>query len=107
MTNNNLKRFWGIEYEEIYTGDFIIWRFHIRNPFSMDGKYRIGINEKLLRMAILKGVSKFFVLLGERKIEMKPPSKKELKRKERMNEFEDRKSMFKGSPPMRIFHFLV
>ena len=50
-----MKKIWGIEYDEIYSGN-LMWSFQIRNPFMENGKYKIGLNEKFLREARKKGV---------------------------------------------------
>lgn len=102
-----LKRIWGIEYEELYVDDKLFWKFHIRNPFKQNGGYKIGLNEKFLQIALNKGVEQLILKIGEREIMMTPPGKKELKKKVKANEYEDRQSMFEGSLPMRIFYFNV
>lgn len=99
-----LKKIWGIEYEEIYIDGMSIWRFNIKNPFFTGG-WKIGLNEKFLKEAIASGVGKLIAVVGQRDIPMWVPTAKELKRKNKANEFEDMPSLFKGSPDMRIYHF--
>ena len=32
------KKFWGIKVEEVYAGDYIIWKLQIKNPFRKNDK---------------------------------------------------------------------
>ena len=98
------NRIWGLEYE-IIGADYPIWKIYIRNPFFNEGKYRVGINRKLILEAVKSGVQRFILQVGQKEIPMNVPSEKGLKEKENNNEFEDRPSMFEGSQPMRIYFF--
>ena len=102
-----MNRIWGIEYEELYVDGKIFWKFHIRNPFKQNGGYKIGLNHKFLLTALQKGVEQFILKIGEREVMMTPPDKKELKKKVKAKEYKDKKSMFEGSPDMRIYFFLI
>ena len=73
----------------------------------INGHYQIGLNIKFFREAWKKGVEKLVILIGEREIMMNMPDKKVIRYKEKMGEYEDRKSLFEGSPDMRIFLFNV
>lgn len=97
-------KIWGLHYNEIYAGEELYWDLQIRNPFQMsDHKYRIGINEKLLKEAQRQGVKKLMF----RGILFDVPSEKILKQKVKNKSFEDIPSKFAGSPAMRIFHFII
>lgn len=98
-------KIWGIEFEELQSDIYPIWRLFIKNPFMLEGNYRIGINQKLILEAIKKGVQRFILVVGQREILMNVPNEKGLEEKERHNEFEDKKSLFLGSQPMRIYYF--
>jgi len=100
-------KIWGIQFEEIKSDDYLIWKAEIRNPFFYDGKYTIGLNEKFLWEAIKSGVNKILLVIGQREQMMDVPDPKELKRKDKAKEYEDKNSMFKDSPAMRIYHFKV
>ena len=102
-----LKRIWGIEYQEIYTGgDFIMWRLFVREPFNQEG-WKVGINEKLIRKAQQKRVNKFLLVVGQREIPMRVPTKKDIKRLDKSGEFEIKQSLFEGSDPMKIYFFKI
>ena len=101
-----MKKIWGIEYDEIYSGN-LMWSFQIRNPFMENGKYKIGLNEKFLREARKKGVDKFLIKIGEKEMTMSVPSEKFVKEKDKRKEHEDKPSLFAGKPPMRIYHFII
>jgi len=105
---SNTFNLWGIkDIEEIWVDGKFFWKFAIRNPFKQDGGYNVGLNEKLLRQAIKRGVEAFILKIGEREVMMNPPNLKDIKNKTKKKEYEDRKSLFKGSEPMRIFYFTV
>lgn len=104
---NKLQRVWGIEFEELQSDVYPIWRLFLKNPFMYEGKYQIGINQKLILEAIKKGVQRFILVVGQREIMMNIPSIKGLKEKDKKLEFEDKKSLFLGSPSMRIYYFEV
>lgn len=106
---NSLKeRIYGIEYEEETDGERIRWKLHIRNPFKMaDGKWRIGIADKVLEKAQQRGVEKFIVKVGEREMLMRVPDKKEIKRKLKAKEFEHKDSYFLNNPGFNILHFTL
>jgi len=105
FVNNN--KIWGISYEEIHSGDYLLWKFQIRNPFRKENKWVIGLGDKLLRSAISSGVNKFIVQIGQQEMMMEIHTAKELKRKTKAREFEDKKSMFENGSPMRIFYFKI
>lgn len=105
---SSLKRIYGLEYEEIFSDNYIIWKTWIRNPFQMsDERYRIGLNSKFLLEARKKGVYKLIVQIGQAEKELKIPTLNDLQLKENNNEFELKPSMFQGSPPIKIYHFIV
>ena len=87
--------------------DYLIWRPIIKNPFFDGKRYRIGLNKKFCEEAIRRGVNRFLVKVGEQEIGMNVPSQKELKRKDKDKEFEDRPSLFENSPAMRIYYFNI
>ena len=99
---------WGLTgIEEIYIDDKLFWKIPIDNPFFENGRYKVGLNQKLFREAWKKGVDKFILKVGEREIAMNVAPERALKDKDKMGEYEDRPSLFKGSDPMRIYHFQV
>jgi len=100
-----MRKIWGLHYSEIYADDFLIWRPEIRNPFYEGNGYKIGMNRKFLLEALKSGVDRFIIKVGQREISMNVPPEKELKRKDRAKEFEDRPSLFENSPAMRIYYF--
>ena len=100
-------KIWGLEAEKIYVDGHLFWKTEIRNPFKMDEGWKVGLNTKFLWKARQEGVEKFILKVGEREIIMFPPSKKVLDKKVKQGEYEDKKSMFQGSAPMRIFFFNI
>lgn len=105
IIENQLKRIWGIEYEEIFDGQFLIWRAKIKNPFKVDLGWTVGLNEKFLREAMRIGVNKFILEVGQREIMMEVPDRKQLETKDKEKEFEMKPSLFEKSPAMKIYHF--
>ena len=101
------KKFWGLEAEEILLDGQKFWRIPIRNPFFESGRYRIGINTKLLAKAREAKVDRLMIKVGQQERTMELPTPEGLRMKEERGEYEDRKSMFTGSPPMRIYYFSV
>ncbi len=105
---SQLSKISGIKFEKIYSDEFRIWKLFFDNPFQqVDGRYRIGIGIKLLREAQSQGVQKFILQVGQKEITMYAPDEKDLKEKEKKNEFELKKSMFSGSPDMKIYYFYI
>jgi len=100
-------KIWDLNVEEIYVDDRIFWKIPIDNPFFENGKYKVGLNAKLFQEARKKGVDKFILKVGDREITMNVAPPRALKDKEKMGEYEDRKSMFQGAPDMRMYHFSV
>lgn len=80
------------------------WQLLVNHPFE---RTKFGLNEKLLRTAITKGVKRFVLGSEENYREFLPPDEKELKRKIRKEEFNWQKSLFQGMPDYRIFHFSI
>lgn len=107
MNTEPKKKIWGIEYTEIVSDDCLIWRAIIKNPFYREDNYTVGINEKFLREAVKNGVNKILLVIGQREEWMQVPNEKELKRKDKAREYEMKESMFTGSPPMKIYHFVI
>ena len=106
--SENKKRIYGIYYEEIISDGYIIWRPEINNPFKeADGYWKIGLNRKFLTTARIRGVSYFLLTVGQREIKMSVPDEKTLKQKDKDKEYEDKPSIFKGSPPIRIYYFTL
>ncbi len=104
---NKRKRIWGIEYEDIFSDDYRIRKIYIKNPFFEDGKYRVGINQKLLKQTRDEGIDKFIIQVGQREISMYVPNEKDIKEKEKKKEFEDIPSLFSESKPLRIYYFII
>ena len=104
---DKLKRIWGLEFSEVISDGHIIWIPEIRNPFMKDGWYRVGLNEKFLFQARTRGVSWILLKIGQQERQLNVPDKKAIKAMVKRGDYEDRPSMFEGSPPMRIFHFYV
>jgi len=100
-------KIWGLEVEELFDGDFLIWRTEIRNPFREGNGWRIGLNEKFFREAWRAGVNKILLIIGQREKMMEIPTAKQLKKKVKRGEYEDRPSLFQGKPPIRIYHFKI
>uniref|UniRef100_A0A6M3J6L2 Uncharacterized protein n=1 Tax=viral metagenome TaxID=1070528 RepID=A0A6M3J6L2_9ZZZZ len=101
------SHFWGLEYEEITSDGYKLWRVFIRNPFFLGDKWRVGINRKLISEARKTNVNQLLIQVGQQERMMNLPSESKLKQKVENGEFEDRPSMFTGSPPMRIFYFEI
>ncbi|MDD5014622.1 MAG: hypothetical protein PHW73_05905 [Atribacterota bacterium] len=102
-----MPKIWGITYEILQPDIYPIWKLYLHNPFMWEGKYQVGINEKLILEAVKGGVNRFILKVGEREIMMNVPSEKGLKEKDKKLEFEDKKSLFSGSPSMRIYYFEI
>ena len=99
---------WGMKnIEPIYTDGHLFWKTDIKNPFRMRDGYKVGLNSKFLWRARQEGVEKIILKIGERETIMSLPSKKVLNKKVKQGEYEDKKSMFQGSPPMRIYFFNI
>jgi len=103
----NKFKIWGLQIEEILVDDKVFWKTDVRNPFKLDDKWQVGLNEKFFRECWRNGVDKIILQIGEREIMMEVPSSKSLKKKVKAGEYEDKPSLFKGSAPMRIYHFKV
>lgn len=101
---NKKFRIWGLVVEEIMFDGKIWWKIEIGKPFFKDG-WKFGLNQKLFKKAWERGVEKFIIEIGQREIMMDVPREKDIKEKEKRNEYEDKPSMFAGSSPMRIYHF--
>jgi hypothetical protein len=102
-----MNKIWGCEYEEIIVDGIRLWRVFVRNPFFKDDKWRVGINTKLLSKSREAKVGQLLIRVGSQERMMNVPSEKLLKQKVEDGDYEDRPSMFSGSPPMRIFYFEV
>lgn len=97
-------KIWGVEIKDEIRMDKLYWRLFIHNPFQMyDGRYRFGINEKIISCAQESGVYEF--IIGEKFIRV--PSKKGLKLKIKQKEYEDKPSLFVGCKPIRIYYFII
>ena len=99
----NRKRIWGIEYEDIVSGNYKFRRAIIKNPFMKKDNWYAGLNQKFLEDTLKTGIHKLILIIGQREIIITPPAKKEIKKMD----FEDKESMFQGSPPMRIYHYKI
>ena len=102
-----MKKIWGISFTDIYTGNYLYRYTEIKNPFQKDNSWFVGLNEKFLQDCLVKKVWRLILKVGEREIVVAPPTKKEIKRMVKEKMFEDRKSMFSGSPDMRIYHYQI
>jgi len=100
-------KIWGLNIEEIISDEYILWKIEIRNPFKENNKWKVGLNEKLFRLAWKRGVEKLILNIGQKEIMLNIPNNKDLKRKVKVGEYEDKKSMFINSTPMRIYYFSV
>lgn len=96
-------RIWGINYEEIDVYGKLFWKLDIRGAFMGEGLPKVGVNEKCIRMAQKRGVEKF--IIKDRFLWV--PTEKQIKAKIKRREYEDRTSLFAGSPPMRIYYFSI
>ena len=95
---------WGIKIKDEIRDGKLFWNIDIHNPFQMvDGKFRYGINERIVNEAMRLGVQEFIVK-GNR---IRVPSKKGLKLKIKNGEFETKQSLFEGSPDYRIYYFII
>lgn len=95
--------------EEVNPVDGMVrWKLHIRNPFKMkDGKWRIGINDRVLERAQQRGVEKFILTVGQREMLMRVPDKREVKRKIKAEEFQHMDSLFEGNSGFNILLFTI
>ena len=100
-----IKRIWGLEFEEIMSDSYKLWRVWVRKPFKKEGCWQIGLNEKFLNTASSQGVDNLLLILGERETYFKVPNEKDLKTKDKQGEFELMPSIFKDGLPMKIYHF--
>ena len=101
-------KIYGVDIIEESDGERIRWKLHIRNPFRMaDGKWRIGIADKVLERAQQRGVEKFVVKVGERELMMRVPDKKEVKRKIKAEEYQHMDSLFEGNSGFDILLFTL
>ena len=101
------QRIWGLEFEEIISDGTVIWCPIVRNPFMKDGRYRVGLNEKFLVKARERGVSWILLRIGQQERQLNLPDKKAIRVMVKRGDFEDRPSMFAGSPPMRVYYFTI
>jgi hypothetical protein len=100
--------FWGLKVQEEIRDGQRYWSLRINNPFEeQDHKFRIGLNEKLLKSALALSVKKFLIKVGSREIEMYVPDKKVLKEKNKRKDYTEIPSKFENSEPLRIYHFKV
>ena len=102
-----MKKIWGIEFNDEYVDGYIFRRVEIKNPFQKDDDWFVGLNEKFLLDTIERKIHKLILKVGEKEIIVAPPNKKEIKQMVKEKMFEDRKSMFQGSPDMRIYHWKI
>ncbi|HEC66087.1 MAG TPA: hypothetical protein ENI23_12405 [bacterium] len=101
-------KIYGMDILEETDGERIRWKLHIRSPFKMaDGKWRIGIADKVLERAQQRGVEKFILTVGQREMLMRVPDKREVKRKIRSKEFEHMDSLFENNPGFDILTFTI
>lgn len=86
----------------------LVWRTELKKPpFYYLGNFCIGISEKAIFHAQQAGVYKFIVKCNGEEYDIRVPSPKSLKEKKKMKMFEERKSLFAGSPPIIIYYFKV
>lgn len=103
------KRIWGLNFQEIYDPEYPVWRAYIQNPFydKNKGRWVIGLNEKFLKTAISQGIKEIKIMAGTVEVPIRTPNEKELRKKDKLEEFELRKSMFEKGKPMKIYHFEI
>ena len=100
--HTNMKfKIWGVPIEDEIRDGKLYWHLGIENPFTLeDHRYRYGVNEKIISDSQNAGVS-YYIIHGK---EIRVPSKKEVKRKIKEREYEDKKSNFSGT--FKLYHFV-
>ena len=74
----------------------------------VDGRFRYGLNDKLLSEALRQGIDKIVVRFnGGKEILLSPLTEKELKGKKKRGEFEHKDSMFRDSSGFDLYHFTI
>ena len=97
------RRTWGIEHFDEWRNEYLYRHAEIRNPFNDNGKWTVSLNEKFLLECIVEGVHRIVVKVGEREMQMAVPPAKYLKQLEKEGMVEVKKSMFQGSPDMKLY----
>lgn len=97
-------KIWGLEFDQWFDGYKYHWETVIHEPFWYLGNKVIGINEKTLGVANMRGVDKIEVKLPDKVVEVGLPTKADLKELIKNKRFEDKKSLFPNGQPMRIYY---
>lgn len=95
----------GIEIEKLLLDGKLFWKIKLKKAFFKNGKWWFGLNDKLLEEARKNNVEKLIIEIGNETRYLTPPTEKELKEKEKREEFEIRRSKFEGYPDWKIYHF--
>jgi len=106
-----MRKIWGLPYEDEYSG-VSLRKLYFRRPFYQDGSYMVTIGSKMIGDARRNGIQHFILFSGDTNNPaeigyLNVPSKEEIARKDKEYEFEDKPSMFDGSPPMRLYKFKI
>ncbi|MCR4307086.1 MAG: hypothetical protein NUV80_00840 [Candidatus Berkelbacteria bacterium] len=104
------QRVYGMEYEVEYMPDMGIerWRLFPHHPFQLpDGRLRIGINEKIIRMAEAQNVQRFVIGDGDNEMLLPVPNKRVLKQMEKAGAYQEMPSIFEGREGFKIYFFQV
>jgi hypothetical protein len=103
-----LHKIYGLNYEEVYCDDLLLWICYIDKPFFFKDGLRIGINEKFLETAIKNGVNKIIAMVGgDKEVVIGTPTIKMLKEKRKLGEYQMQDSIFEWSNPYRIYYFKI
>ena len=107
-SNSETFRIWGLEITPFFMGGKLAYNTKINGQFKKkDGRYYIGLSEKIFKVMRQQGVEQLFVKSGEKTYNFWLPSEKYLKAKVKNGECEYKKSKFANSKSMLIYHFAI
>ena len=97
---------WGIHnIEEVFLGSEVWWKFPMDHAFYYKGRQSVGINERFIQKAKLRGVTKFMIMIDGKEHLMDCPNDIKLKGMNKEGRFGERESKFEGASKMKIYYF--
>ena len=95
----------GLSYQEEIVDDKIFWFVQIDKPFPKNDSLWFTLNKRFLEKARQRGVDKISVKVIDQERWFSVPSEKELKQKEKREEYKD--VWYKYPEPIRMYQFQI
>ena len=95
----------GLEYTEEVVDDKIFWFVKIDKPFPKNERLWFTLNKRFFEKARIRGVEKIVVSVIDKEIWFSVPTERQLKEKEKANEYKD--EWYKYPEPIRMYQFQI